>query len=68
MARKETRKHGNGVCPPIGALLRYRDRIVRVVAEAGGQRAIIESLDQRGQPFRSAVRWANLKEIGEQLF
>ncbi len=52
-------------CPPIGALMRYGERIVRVVAEASGQRAIIESVDDGGRTFRSAVKWANLAELND---
>ena len=56
------------LCPPIGALLRYRTRIVRVVAEARGQRAMIESLDTAGNTFVSTVKWVSLCELGNQLF
>jgi hypothetical protein len=56
------------LCPPIGALLRYRTRIVRVIAEARGQRAMIESLDTTGRTFVSAVKWDSLRELGVQLF
>ncbi len=56
------------LCPPIGALLRYRTRIVRVVAEARGQRAMIESLDTAGRTFVSTVKWVSLCELGNQLF
>ncbi|WP_231584978.1 hypothetical protein [Burkholderia sp. 9120] len=56
------------MCPPIGALLRYRTRIVRVVAEARGQRAMIESLDTAGRTFVSTVKWVSLCELGNQLF
>ncbi len=56
------------MCPPIGALRRYQARIVRVVAEARGQRAMIESLDNTGRPFVSTVKWDNLRELGAQLF
>jgi hypothetical protein len=55
-------------CPPIGALMRYRERIVRVVAEASGQRVIIESVDESGRMFRSAVKWVNLADLNDQLF
>ena len=44
-------------CPPIGALMRYGERTVRVIAEASGQRVIIESVDEDGRTFRSAVKW-----------
>jgi hypothetical protein len=62
------RKRKKTVCPPIGALMRYRDRTVRVVAEASGQRAVIESVDVNGRPFRSVVKWANLAGLNDQLF
>ena len=56
------------MCPPIGALLRYQARIVRVIAEARGQRAMIESLDTTGHTFVSTVKWTSLCELGAQLF
>jgi hypothetical protein len=56
------------VCPEIGVLMRYEERVVRVVAEARGQRVIIESLDKDGRAFRSTVKWANLAALPEQLF
>jgi hypothetical protein len=62
------RKRKKAVCPPIGALMRYRDRIVRVIAEACGQRAVIESIDAHGRAFRSVVKWANLAGLNDQLF
>jgi hypothetical protein len=55
-------------CPPIGALMRYGERIVRVIAEASGQRVIIESVDEEGRTFRSTVKWANLARLDGQLF
>lgn len=55
-------------CPPIDALLRYRTRIVRAVAEARGQRAMIESLDTAGRSFVSTVQWNSLRELCAQLF
>jgi hypothetical protein len=48
--------------------MRYGERIVRVVAEASGQRAIIESVDDSVRTFRSAVKWANLADLNDQLF
>jgi hypothetical protein len=52
--------------------MRYGERTVRVVAEASGQRAIIESIDESiddsGRTFRSAVKWANLADLNDQLF
>jgi hypothetical protein len=68
MDSKRSRKGPKGVCPDIGALMRYRDRTVRVVAEASGQRAIIESSDETGRMFRSTVKWANLMTLADQLF
>jgi hypothetical protein len=62
------RKRKKTVCPPIGALMRYRDRTVRVVAEASGQRAVIESIDVNARPFRSVAKWANLAGLNDQLF
>jgi hypothetical protein len=56
------------VCPPIGALMRYGERIVRVIAEASGQRVIIESVDEDGRTFRSTVKWASLSALHDQLF
>jgi hypothetical protein len=55
-------------CPPIGALMRYDERTVRVIAEASGQRVIIESLDEDGRTCRSTVKWANLARLDGQLF
>jgi hypothetical protein len=37
--------------------MRYGERTVRVIAEASGQRVIIESVDEDGRTFRSAVKW-----------
>lgn len=56
------------VCPPIGALMRYGERVVRLIAEASGQRVIIESAGEDGRAFRSTVKWASLAEMGEGLF
>ncbi|MBK5090551.1 hypothetical protein IQ287_31855 [Burkholderia sp. R-69927] len=68
MDKKRSRMRREALCPPIGALLRYRTRIVRVVAEARGQRAMIESLDTAGRTFVSTVKWVSLCELGNQLF
>jgi hypothetical protein len=46
----------------------YRDRVVRVLAEACGQRVMIESIDHNGRRFVSTVRWASLAQIQGQLF
>jgi hypothetical protein len=55
-------------CPAIGALMRYGERTVRVIAEASGQRVIIESVDDDGRTFRSTVKWASLTGLHDQLF
>ena len=55
-------------CPPIGALVRYGERIVRVIAEASGQRVIIESVNEDGRTFRSTVKWISLSALHDQLF
>ncbi len=55
-------------CPPIGALMRYGERIVRVIAEASGQRVIIESVNEDGLAFRSTVKWLSLSALDDQLF
>ena len=55
-------------CPPIGALMRYGGRTVRVVAEASGQRVIIESVNEDGRAFRSTVKWLSLSTLHDQLF
>jgi hypothetical protein len=68
MEIKRSRIHREALCPPIGALLRYQTRIVRVIAEARGQRAMIESLDTAGGAFVSTVKWNSLRELGAQLF
>ncbi|SOE87108.1 hypothetical protein SAMN05446935_7669 [Burkholderia sp. YR290] len=58
--RKAGTRRKAPACPPIGALMRYGERIVRVIAEASGQRVIIESVNEDGRTIRSAVKWANL--------
>ncbi|MFM0565590.1 hypothetical protein [Paraburkholderia sediminicola] len=68
MEEKRSRSGREPLCPPIGALLRYWTRIVRVTAEARGQRAMIESLDATGRTFVSTVKWNSLRELGAQLF
>jgi hypothetical protein len=68
MEKKRSRSARNDLCPPIGALLRYRMRIVRVIAEARGQRAMVQSLDAAGRTFVSTVKWNSLREPGVQLF
>ncbi|AXE94621.1 hypothetical protein J2797_005590 [Paraburkholderia terricola] len=54
--------------PRIGALMRYGERIVQVVAEARGQRAVIESIGEEGRMFRSHVKWASRERLGGQIF
>ncbi|HEY2402386.1 MAG TPA: hypothetical protein VGI23_18675 [Steroidobacteraceae bacterium] len=44
--------------------MRYRTRIVRVIAEARGQRAMIESLDTAGRTVVSTVKWNSLRKLG----
>jgi hypothetical protein len=56
------------VGPEIGVLMRYRDRVVRVLAEARGQRAMIESVDDEGRTYVSTVKWGNLAGLSKQLF
>ncbi|MEM5373273.1 hypothetical protein V4C53_46055 [Paraburkholderia azotifigens] len=56
------------ICPEIGALMRYGERTVRVIAEASGQRVIIESVDEDGRAFRSTVKWVSLTVLYDQLF
>ena len=53
---------------PSVALMRYGERIVRVIAEASGPRVIIESVNEDGRTFRSTVKWANLARLEGQLF
>jgi hypothetical protein len=64
MEKKQSQMRLEVLCPPIGALLRYRERIVRVVAEAWGQRAMIESLDTTDLTFVRTVKWNSLRELG----
>lgn len=66
--RKPAKRHANPVCPRIPSLMRYRDRTVRVIAEARGQRVIIESIDDTGRLRKSPVKWTSLEPCGEQLF
>ncbi|WP_167330916.1 hypothetical protein [Paraburkholderia phenoliruptrix] len=48
--------------------MRYGERTVRVIAEASGQRVIIESVDEDGRTFRSVVKWSSLAALEGQLF
>ncbi|MEX3973783.1 hypothetical protein [Paraburkholderia caribensis] len=48
--------------------MRYGERTVRVVAEASGQRVIIESVNEDGRAFRSTVKWISLSVLHDQLF
>lgn len=66
--KKAPGKRRSAVCPPIGALMRYGERTVRVVAEASGQRAIVESVGDDGRVFRSNVKWTSLLALTGQLF
>jgi len=68
--KRGTRRAGRKTpaCPPIGVLMRYGERIVRVVAEASGQRVIIESVNEDGRAFRSTVKWISLTALHDQLF
>ena len=70
MASKSRQRKGRKApaCPAIGALMRYGERTVRVIAEAGGQRVIVESVDVDGRTFRSTVKWASLTGLHDQLF
>jgi hypothetical protein len=65
---RECRRRKASASPPIGALTRYGMRSVRVVAEASGHHAIIESVDEDGRTFRRTVKWANLACPDGQLF
>jgi hypothetical protein len=66
--RKVRSRRRAPACPPIGALMRYGERIVRVIAEASGQRVIIESVSDDGRAFRSTVKWISLSALHDQLF
>jgi hypothetical protein len=66
--KKAPGRHRPAACPPIGALMQYGERTVRIVAEASGQRAIIESVGDDGRIFRSHVKWTNLLALTGQLF
>jgi len=54
--------------PKRGALVRYGDRIAEVLGDARGERVMIRSLHADGVERRSAVKWKNLKLLGDQLF
>jgi hypothetical protein len=54
--------------PERGALVRSGDRIAKVLGEARGERVRIRSLHANGVERRSAVKWKNLKLLGDQLF
>ncbi|MBB5502055.1 hypothetical protein [Paraburkholderia sp. MM5384-R2] len=66
--KKRSGRRRRPACPLIGALMRYGTRIVRVIAEASGQRAVIESVREDGRVFRSAVKWISLSELENGLF
>lgn len=67
LKKTRTRIRRDALCPTIGVLLRYRTRIVRVIAEARGQRAKIESLDATGGTFIGTVKWCGPRGLGSQL-
>lgn len=48
--------------------MRYGTRIVRMIAEASGQRVVIESVSEDGRVFHSAVKWISLSELENGLF
>ena len=54
--------------PARGTLVRYGDRIAEVLGEARGQRVTIKSIHGDGVERRSAVKWANLVPLDDQLF
>ncbi|MFM0339938.1 hypothetical protein [Paraburkholderia fungorum] len=58
-------KRKGAVCPPMGAPMWYRDRVVRVVAEASGQHAVIESIDVNARSFRNVVKWISLAVLDQ---
>jgi hypothetical protein len=54
--------------PVRSSLVRYQDRIVEVMGEARGQRVMIRSVHADGVERRTAVKWANLLPLDQQLF
>lgn len=54
--------------PPRGTLARYRERIVEVLGEAGGQRVMIRSVHSDGAERLTAVKLVNLQPLDCQLF
>jgi hypothetical protein len=66
--KKLSGRRRRAVCPPMKALMRYGTRTVRVVAEASGQRVVIESVREDGQVFRSSVKWTSLSPLEAGLF
>jgi hypothetical protein len=67
MEKKRSRTQREFSCPTIGALPRYRTRIVRVMAEARGQTRDDQVLDTTGRTFVSTVRWVSLRKLGNRL-
>ena len=63
-----TLRKKKAVCPTVGALMRYGSRVVRVVGEARGERALIESVKDDGIVKRTAVKWVSLTESDGWLF
>ncbi|VVE18164.1 MULTISPECIES: hypothetical protein [Pandoraea] len=54
--------------PEQGSLARYKNRIVRVVGVAQGERSKIQWLTEDGEMRMSAVKWKNLHRMQPQLF
>jgi hypothetical protein len=63
--------------PPIGAVAQYvggysslsrHGHTVRVIAEASGQRMIVEAIGKRGVPVRITVKTENLAPVAPGLF
>src|SRR5258708_12466859 len=54
--------------PARGTLVRYGDRMAEVLGEARCQRVMIKSIHRDGVEWRSAVKWANLVPLHDQLF
>jgi hypothetical protein len=54
--------------PAHGSFARYKNRIVRVVGVARGERSKIQWITEDGEMRMSAVKWKNLHEMQPQLF
>jgi hypothetical protein len=61
--RRRTKRKPSG-----GTLARYRDRIVKILGEAHGQRVMIRSIHPDGRERQTAVKLANLFPLESQLF